>query len=102
MKLLIIYTLYIHRRLYMENTPVNFREIRFNRNTKVNYKDGNPIINTIFQKYDKDNSGDFSDEEWTNYQQQLKQLEERKAEIDKLRQNINNKVVAHYSNNVNK
>ena len=86
----------------MENTPVNFREIRFNRNTKVNYKDGNPIINTIFQKYDKDNSGDFSDEEWTNYQQQLKQLEERKAEIDKLRQNINNKVVAHYSHNVDK
>lgn len=86
----------------MENTPVNFREIRFNRNTKVNYKDGNPIINTIFQKYDKDNSGDFSDEEWTNYQQQLKQLEERKAEIDKLRENINNNVVAHYSHNVDK
>ena len=36
MKLLIIYTLYIHRRLYMENTPVNFREIRVSyNNTKA-------------------------------------------------------------------
>ena len=84
----------------MENIPVNFREIRFNRDTKVNYKDGNPIINTIFNKYDKDNSGDFNEQEWNAYQQQLKSLEERKAEIDKLRQNANDDVVSHYSRNI--
>ncbi len=86
----------------MENTPVNFREIRFSRDTKVNYKDGNPVINTVFSKYDKDNSGDFDEEEWNSYQKELKQLEERKTEIEKLKQNVSSGTVSHYSRNIEK
>ena len=51
----------------------NLQEIKFTRDTKVDYGDGNVKINTIFRQYDKDMSGDFNDEEWAIYEQALKE-----------------------------
>lgn len=83
-------------------TEINFthyKEIKFTRDTKVNYKAGNVVINTIFKQYDKDLSGDFSNEEWTMYENALKKAEVRSEEI----KNINNdNVVGHYTKKLEK
>ena len=49
----------------------NLFEPTFTRDTKVDYKNGNAIINSVFKKYDKDLSGDFNDEEWATYQKDM-------------------------------
>lgn len=75
-----------------EIKPTNYRDIKFTRDTKVDYAKGNAIINSVFKQYDKDLSGDFNDEEWAEYENSLKVAEKRKEEI----KNINDGVVKHY------
>lgn len=77
-----------------EIQTTDFRKIVFKRDTKVDYKNGNPIINCIFRQFDTDGNASFSDEEWNNYQAHLKKLEQRKSEIAKLK--INDKAVNYY------
>lgn len=76
----------------------DLQEIKFTRDTKVDYGKGNVVINTIFKQYDKDLSGDFNNEEWTAYEQALKKNEARKQEI----QDINTGVKQHYSKKLEK
>lgn len=78
--------------------PSNYHEIKFTRDTKVDYSKGNVVINTIFKQYDKDLSGDFNNEEWTVYEQTLKKNEARKQEV----QDINTGVKQHYSKKLEK
>ena len=67
--------------------------IYFKRDQKVDYEKGNSFINTVFQKFDTNMSGDFDDTEWANYQKALQEKESRLKEVD----NINNGVVGHYN-----
>ena len=60
----------------------NFREIKFTRDTKVDYKSGNPIINTIFQRFDTDKSGDFDDAEWSRYEKYLEKRERKPGAVE--------------------
>ncbi|MCQ2743852.1 MAG: hypothetical protein MJ230_03530 [bacterium] len=76
----------------------DYHEIKFTRDTKVDYKNGDIITNTIFKKYDKDLSGDFNDEEWAMYEQTLKKEETRKQEV----KDINTNVSQHYSKKIEK
>lgn len=76
----------------------NLQEIKFTRDTKVDYGDGNVKINTIFRQYDKDMSGDFNDEEWAIYEQALKEKDTRK----KIVRDINNNTIQHYSKKLEK
>ena len=76
----------------------NLQEIKFTRDTKVDYDKGNVVINTIFKQYDKDLSGDFNNEEWTVYEQALKKNEARKQEV----QDIKTGVKQHYSKKLEK
>ncbi len=72
--------------------------IKFTRDTKVDYQKGNLLINILFRKFDTDGSGDFNDIEWDNYEKHLQKLEERKAKVEELK--INDKVVNHYDKNI--
>lgn len=60
----------------------NIRDIKFTRDTKVDYKSGNPIINTIFQRFDTDNSGDFDDAEWSRYEKYLEKRERKPGAVE--------------------
>lgn len=82
----------------MSINEVNFRDIKFDRNTKVDYGKGNPIINTIFAQFDKDHNGVFNDEEYSDYEKYLDLKHKRQEEIGKIK--VNNSVVGHYDNKI--
>lgn len=82
----------------MSINEVNFRNIRFTRDTKVDYQKGNPVINTVFAEFDKDHNGVFSDEEYEEYEQYLKVKDKRRQEIDEIK--INDSVVNHYDKKI--
>ena len=52
----------------VENNPIDYSNLKFTRDTKVDYKSGDTTINTVFKIWDTDGSGDFNDEEWARYQ----------------------------------
>ena len=62
------------------NNVTNYRDIKFTRDTKVDYKsnNNNPIFMSLFKKWDTDFSGDFSDEEWAKYEKSLVDISTRK------------------------
>ena len=93
-----MYSKIYERALMTQIQAVNLQEIKFTRDTKVDYGKGNVVINTIFKQYDKDLSGDFNNEEWTVYEQALKKNEARKQEV----QDINTGVKQHYSKKLEK
>jgi len=82
----------------MSIDEVNFRDIKFDRNTRVDYEKGNPIINTVFAEFDKDHNGVFNNEEYSAYEKHLESKQERQKEIEKIK--INNSVVNHYDNKI--
>lgn len=82
----------------MSINEVNFRSVKFDRNTKVDYEKGNPVINTVFAQFDKDHNGVFSDEEYTDYEKYLDAQQKRQEEIGKIK--VNNSVVSHYDNKI--
>lgn len=79
---------------------VNYRNIEFTRDTKIDYKAGNPIINTIFQQFDTDMSGDFDDTEWSNYQKHLENKRKQNENIEQLQ--TSNYTISHYKKQLNK
>lgn len=82
----------------MDINEVNFRDIKFSRNTKIDYEKGNPIINTVFAQFDKDHNGEFSDEEFSDYEKYLEQRMQRQREIDNIK--VKTSVVNHYDNEI--
>lgn len=82
----------------MSINEVDFRTVRFDRNTKVDYEKGNPIINTVFAQFDKDGNGVFNDEEYTAYEKYLDTKQKQQEEIGKIK--VNNSVVNHYDNKI--
>ena len=68
-----------------EITATNWRDIKFTRDTVVNYKDGNAVINCIFRQYDTDENGNFNDVEWANYQTVLLEKEARNKKIEEVK-----------------
>lgn len=79
----------------------NFREIKFTRDTKVDYKSGNPIINCIFRQFDANGDEKFDDEEWANYQKYEEKIKERQQKLEEFERN-NNKVILHYERKLDK
>lgn len=79
----------------------NFREIKFTRNTKVDYQAGNPLINCIFRQFDTNGDEKFNDEEWANYQKYEEKVKERQQKLEKIEQN-NNKVISYYKKKLDK
>lgn len=75
-----------------EISPTNYRDIKFTRDTKVDYQKGNAIINTIFKKYDKDLSGDLNNEEWIEYNSDIY----KKSQIQKIITYVNNNATKYY------
>ena len=93
-----MYSKIYERALMTQIQATNLQEIKFTRDTKVDYGKGNVVINTIFKQFDKDLTGDFNNEEWTAYEQALKKIEARKQEL----QDINTGVKQHYSKKLEK
>ena len=93
-----MYSKIYERALMTQIQAANLQEIKFTRDTKVDYGDGNVKISTIFRQYDKDMSGDFNDEEWAIYEQILKEKDTRK----KIVRDINNNTIQHYSKKLEK
>ena len=77
-------------------SKTNYFDIKFTRDTKVDYQKGNAVINTIFKKFDKDLSGDFNNEEWANYSNYL--LEQ--TQIRKLVSKCNNSTTQYYDGKI--
>lgn len=73
---------------------INDISTQFTRNTKVDYQKDNRKIVIDFKRWDKDNSGDFNDEEWKAYQEHIDKVSKRKAEIEKLKNS--NKTASYY------
>ncbi len=80
------------------NKPEKINNVQFSRDTKVDYKKGDPFINCIFKQYDKDLSGDFNDEEYDLYKKHLEKMANREKEIQNIK--INNKTVEHYDKQI--
>ncbi len=67
------------------NKTENIKNVQFVRDTKVDYKNGDPLINCIFKQFDKDLSGDFNDEEYDLYQKHLNKMSNRRLEIENIK-----------------
>ena len=65
-----------------EIKPIDFRNIKFQRDTKVDYENGDAVINSVFRLYDTDHSGDFDDNEWNNYLTIHQHIEKRRELIN--------------------
>ena len=70
----------------------NYQDIVFNRDTKVDYKNGDVVVNTIFSLYDTDRNGSFNDTEWNSYCKAKEAKDARKAFVE----DVKNGVVTHY------
>lgn len=81
-----------------EVNSINLKDIKFTRDVKIDYQNGNPIINSVFRQFDKDISGDFNDEEYDAYMKYLEKIESRDKEIESLK--VNKKTVSHYDKEV--
>lgn len=81
-----------------EVNSINLKDIKFTRYVKIDYQNGNPIINSVFRQFDKDISGDFNDEEYDAYMKYLEKIESRDKEIESLK--VNEKTVSHYDKEV--
>jgi hypothetical protein len=46
----------------------NYHDIKFTRDTKIDYQKDDIVTRTIFAQYDTDKSGDFNDTEWAFYE----------------------------------
>ena len=64
-----------------EINPNNYSNIRLTRDMKADYAKGDPVINTLFKKYDTDLSGDFSEKEWENYSKDVLTHEENRRTL---------------------
>ena len=60
---------------------INIYDIKFTRDYVADYKNGNPIINSIFRQYDTDLNGRFDNKEWDKYIKDTLSIEERKNDI---------------------
>lgn len=74
----------------------NYHDIVFNRDTKVDYKNGDVVVNTIFGLYDTDRSGSFNDIEWESYRSAQAVKDARKAFLE----DVKNGVVTHYQKKI--
>ena len=81
-----------------EVNSINLKDIKFTRDVKIDYQNGNPISNSVFRQFDKDISGDFNDEEYDAYMKYLEKIESRDKEIESLK--VNKKTVSHYDKEV--
>lgn len=61
--------------------PIDFRDIKFERDTKVDYENGDAVVNSVFRLYDIDHSGDFNDSEWFNYLTIQQHIENRRENL---------------------
>ena len=60
---------------------IDIYNIKFTRDYVADYKNGNPIINSIFRQYDTDLNGRFDNKEWDKYIKDTLSIEERKNDI---------------------
>lgn len=60
----------------------NYHDIKFTRDTKIDYKKDDIVTSTIFGLYDTDKSGDFNDTEWALYKKSTQNLDKGPAESD--------------------
>lgn len=73
----------------------SFRNIKFTRDTVVDYQTGNPLINCIFKQFDTNGDAKFDDEEWANYQKYEEKVKEHREKIEKFKLE-NNNIISHY------
>ena len=78
------------------NDIQDFHEIKFNRDTKIDYKNGNPLEISLFKQFDTDLSGDFDDTEWGLYQAYLEKSQSRQAAL------ADTSTANHYEKKLNK
>lgn len=72
---------------------INWREIKFTRDTEINYQKENIVIQTIFGKYDINKNGNLRDSgEFEAYEKAMQRAEQREE----------NKVTAHYDKKLEK
>ena len=72
---------------------INWREIKFTRDTEINYQKENIVIQTIFGKYDINKNGNLRDSgEFEAYKKAMQRAEQREE----------NKVTAHYDKKLEK
>lgn len=60
---------------------IDIYNIKFTRDYVADYKNGNPIINSIFRQYDTDLNGRFNNKEWDKYIKDTLSIEERKNDM---------------------
>lgn len=66
------------------NNVNNVQNTRFQRDTKVDYSKGDPVINSAFAMWDINKNGSFEDSEWDLYQQYCNRVDERNQRIEQL------------------
>lgn len=77
---------------------IDWRAIKFTRDTEVNYQTDNIVTITIFQQYDKNRNGNLRDEgEWEAYEKALEKATERQKRLVE-----NNKVTEYYDKKLDK
>lgn len=75
-----------------EINATNYHDIKFTRDTKVDYQKGDAVINTVFKKFDTNLDGEFNDVEWVTYCEHLTE----QSKIQKLVANVNNNTTKYY------
>lgn len=79
-----------------EISATNYRDIKFTRDTKVDYNKGDAVVNTIFKKFDTNMDGEFNNEEWVKYNEYLF----RQSQISKYITDVSNNTTRYYSSKV--
>lgn len=83
-----------------EIRPINFKDIKFTRDTKVDYENGDVVVNSVFSLYDKDHSGDFDDNEWRIYSAVHERLDEQRERVNNSETNTVSKYYQHKAKNL--
>lgn len=81
-----------------ENTIISINNVKLYKDMTTDYEKGDPLINSVFKKFDTNNDKKIDDTEWAKVVEYNEKVQKRQQQITKL--NKNSKTISHYDKKI--